>query len=43
MQKRDVQGKEGVLLFNKMRFHRDRRLDDDLRTIVQGERGRLPA
>ena len=41
MQKGDVQVKEGVLLFDKMRFQRDRRLDDDLRTIVQGERGRL--
>jgi hypothetical protein len=41
MQNGDVQVKDGVLLFDKMRFHRDGRLDDDLRIIVQGERSRL--
>jgi hypothetical protein len=41
MQKGDVRVKDGVLLFDKMRFHRDQRLDDDLRAIMQGERARI--
>jgi len=42
-QKGDVQIKNGTLLFEKMGFQRDPRLDDDLRAILQGERARFSA
>jgi hypothetical protein len=41
MQQADIRAEGGFLLFDKMRFHRDRRLGDDLRAINEGERARL--
>ncbi len=41
METGEIQIKKNALLFEKMQFHGDRRLDNDLRDILQGERARM--
>jgi hypothetical protein len=41
MQMGEIQIEKNALLFEKMQFHGDRRLDNDLRDTSQGERARM--
>jgi hypothetical protein len=40
IEKKTLQSRDGVLLFDKTRFQRDKRLDDQLLWVLQGENAR---
>jgi hypothetical protein len=42
LEQMEINKRDDLLLFQKMRFTRDKQLDNDLRAIYQGESARFP-